>query len=85
VRAEALALLVTMASDLFFNGWDLEVLPDCLVPYIQKYTRYYSQSFCLEAFWNLYVSRRCGAPEFYAVGLDGFEYRLINNDFVVGR
>jgi hypothetical protein len=27
----------------------------------------------------------CGAPELYAAGPDGFEYRLINEDFVVGR
>jgi hypothetical protein len=34
---------------------------------------------------NFYVRRRCGAPELYAVGLDGSEYPLINKDFVVGR
>jgi hypothetical protein len=28
VRAEALAMLGTMAADLLFNRWDWEVLPD---------------------------------------------------------
>jgi hypothetical protein len=44
MHAEALAILDTMAADLFFNHWDLEVLPDCLVLYIPRCVRYYSQS-----------------------------------------
>jgi hypothetical protein len=39
----------------------------------------------LEAFENFYVRRKCGAPELYAVCPDGFDYCLINEDFVVGR
>jgi hypothetical protein len=44
VRAEALGVLGTMVADLFFNLWDLEVLPDCVIRYIPKCARYYSQS-----------------------------------------
>jgi hypothetical protein len=29
-------MLGTMAADLFFNRWELEVLPDSLVRYITK-------------------------------------------------
>jgi hypothetical protein len=36
VRAEALAILSTMAADIFFNRWDLKVLQDCLAPYIPR-------------------------------------------------
>jgi hypothetical protein len=49
VRAEALAILGNMAADLFFNRWDLEVLPDCLVRYIPRCVRCYLQSLSLEA------------------------------------
>jgi hypothetical protein len=41
--------------------------------------------FLLEAFENFYVRSKCDAPELYAVGPDGFECRLINKYFVVGR
>jgi hypothetical protein len=44
VRAEVLAILDTMAADLFLNRWELEVLPDCLVRYIPRCVCYYSQS-----------------------------------------
>jgi hypothetical protein len=36
VLAEALTILGTMAADLFFNLWDLEVLPECLVRFIPR-------------------------------------------------
>jgi hypothetical protein len=50
VHTEALAILGIMAADLFFNRWDLEVLPDCLIWYIPRCVQYYSQSLGLEAF-----------------------------------
>jgi hypothetical protein len=31
VRSEVLAILGAMAADLFFNHWDLELFPDCLI------------------------------------------------------
>jgi hypothetical protein len=43
MRAEAFPILDTMAADLFFKRSDLEVL-DCLVRYIPRCVRYYSQS-----------------------------------------
>jgi hypothetical protein len=85
VRAEALAILGTMAADLFFNRWDLEVLPECLVRYIPRCVLYYSQGVWLEAFENFYVRRRCGAPKLNTVGPTGFEHCVINEDFIVGR
>jgi hypothetical protein len=36
VHAEALAILGTTAADLFFNRWNLEILPDCLVQCIPR-------------------------------------------------
>jgi hypothetical protein len=43
-RAEALAMFDTVAADLFFNCWDLEVLLDYLVRYTPRCVCYYSQS-----------------------------------------
>jgi hypothetical protein len=83
VRAETLAIFGTMAADLFFNHWDLEVLPDC--PAHTKVRPLLFEESLTEKFENFYVKRRCGAPELYAVGPDGFEYCLINENFVVGR
>jgi hypothetical protein len=44
VHAEALAIFGTIVADLFFNCWDLEVLPDCLVRYIPRCAHHNSQS-----------------------------------------
>jgi hypothetical protein len=57
VRAEALTILGTMAADLFFNRWDLEVLPDCLLRYIPRCIYYYSQNLLPKVFENFWVRR----------------------------
>jgi hypothetical protein len=44
VHAETLAILGTVAADVFFNRWNLEVLSNSLVPYIPSRVNYYSQS-----------------------------------------
>jgi hypothetical protein len=44
VCAEGLAIFGTMAADIFFNFWDLKVLPNCVVRYIPRCVRYFPQS-----------------------------------------
>jgi hypothetical protein len=81
VRAEALAVLSTMPADLFFNRWDLEVLPDCLV----RASVFIRRVFDWKCSGISILEVDVVPPELYAVGPDGFEYRLLNEDCVGGR
>jgi hypothetical protein len=56
----------TVADDLFFNRWDLEVLPDI------HFGTYQGASVIIRRVFDwkrlrIYVRLRCGAPELFAV------------------
>jgi hypothetical protein len=48
VHAEALATSGTMAADLFFRRWGLEVLPDRLLRYIPRLIGTYKRSYSMK-------------------------------------
>jgi hypothetical protein len=72
-------MLGIMAADLLFNRWAVSI------------GTYQGASVIIRRVFDWKRSRismldvDVVSPELYAVGPDGFEYRLINEDFVAGR
>jgi hypothetical protein len=85
VHAEALAVMVVVTTDFIFNSWDLEILLYYCIRHLPWCARYHTQDLRLEALEYFCVGRGCGSPEFHSVGPNWFEYRFVDEEFVVYR
>jgi hypothetical protein len=83
VHSEALDVMVAVTADFVFNCWALKILPCYRIRHIPWCVHYHAQSLRPEALEYFYVG--CGSPELYSIGPDWFEYRFVDEEFVVYR
>jgi hypothetical protein len=75
-------MLRAVAADFFFDGCQLKISTDVIVPHLPGCVDDYAQGLWLKAFQYLNVGCGCCDPELDALSPDGFEDGFVEKELV---